>query len=116
MAQELNAQEVMDMLTVLVERTGRIGELEKKMDIIEKENKMAHEQLHQENTATQVYLETKINPTLQLLLENQTEVFEEKSHITVVESKQEELKDRVDVIEYAVKQNQSDIEELKKRA
>lgn len=106
MANEITNQDIMDMLTVLVERTGRIGE----------EMKDGFQAINERLTALEIKQETKIEPTLQLILENQTEVINQKSTITVVESKQEELKDRVDVIEYAVKQNQSDIEELKKRA
>ena len=106
---EITNRDLMDMLTVLIERTNKISVIEKKMD---KEFKGIQDRL----TKLELDNETDIKPTLQLILENQTEVIEEKSHITVVENKQEELKDRVDVIEYAVKQNQSDIEELKKRA
>ncbi len=90
------------VLTVLLERTERI---DKNVAISQTDNKKIN-----------LKLETDIEPTLQLILENQTEVIKEKSHITVIEGKQEELKDRVDVIEYAVKKNQTDIEELKKRA
>ena len=109
MANEITNQDIMDMLTVLVERTGTLNNEVKeiKQDQTEIKNHLRE---------IDVKLETKIEPTLQLILENQSEVIKEKSHITVVESKQEELKDRVDVIEYAVKKNQSDIEGLKKRA
>ena len=92
-------QDIMDMLTVLVERTNRISDLEKKMD-------SGFEQLHQENTATQVYLETKINPTLQLLLENQGTVTKHTKDITNIEQRQNDLEDKVDGLGYAVKELQ----------
>ena len=99
MANEITNQEIMDMLTVLVERTGRIGELEKKVD-------SGFKKLHEENTATQVYLETKIEPSLQLVLENQGAVIENSNKIAALEKRQDELEDRVDVLGYAVKEIQ----------
>ena len=87
------------MLTILVERTNRISDLEKKMD-------SGFEQLHQENTATQVYLETKINPTLQLLLENQGTVTKHTEDIANLKQRQSELEDKVDGLGYAVQELQ----------
>ncbi len=113
MANEITNQDIMDMLTVLVERTNRINDLEKKMD--SRFDKIETE-MNDHFREIDVKLEAKIEPTLQAILENQTEVINNKRNISVIEGKQEELKDRVDVIEYAVKQNQQDIEELKKRA
>lgn len=96
MANEITNQDIMDKLAVLIERTERI----------EKENKAAHEQLHEENTATQVYLETKINPTLQLLLENQGTVTKHTEDIANLKQHQSELEDKVDGLGYAVKELQ----------
>ena len=103
MANEITNQDIMDMLTVLIERTERI---DKKIDAVEKENKAAHEKLHEENTATQVYLETKINPTLQLLLENQGTVTKHTEDIANLKQRQSELEDKVDGLGYAVQELQ----------
>ena len=103
MANEITNQDIMDMLAVLIERTERI---DKKIDTVEKENRAAHEKLHEENTATQVYLETKIDPTLQLLLENQGTVAKHTEDIANLEHRQSELEDKVDGLGYAVKELQ----------
>lgn len=103
--EEITNNDMLDMLKVILERTERIGEIEKKIDKLDERVKI-----------NDIKLETDIKPTLQLILENQTEVINQKAQITAVESKQEEIKDRVDVIEFAVKQNQQDIKELKKNA
>ena len=102
MANEITNQDIMDMLTVLVDRTNRINELEKKID-----SRFDQMQTEMENVKTEmkehfreidVKLETKVEPTLQLILENQTEVINQKSHITEVETKLDEVKHDVDLL------------------
>ena len=106
-------EETKDILMLLLEK---MNNMDKKVDNMDKKMEKGFDQLDKRITKLELINETEIMPTLQLILENQTEVINQKSHITVVESKHEELKDRVDVIEYAVQQNQNDMKELKKRA
>ena len=103
MANEITNNDLLDMMKALLERTERI---DKKIDALDINNKAAHEQLHQENTATQVYLETKIEPTLQLVLENQGSVSDNSKKIATVEQRQDKLEDKVDGLGYAVKELQ----------
>lgn len=103
MANEITNNDLLDMMKALLERTERI---DKKIDALDINNKAAHEQLHQENTATQVYLETKIGPTLQLVLENQGSVSDNSQKIAAVEQRQDDLEDKVDGLGYAVKELQ----------
>ena len=61
-------------------------------------------------------LENEIKPNLQLVLENQTEVINQKAKIMQVETKVDEVKDDVDVLKIVAQEHSKDIEELKKRA
>ena len=71
------------------------------------DNRMAKLELTNEN---------EIKPTLQAILENQTEVINQKAHITEVENKVDEVKDGVDVLKIVAQEHSRDIEQLKKRA
>ena len=71
------------------------------------DNRMAKLELTNEN---------EIKPTLQAILENQTEVINQKAHITEVENKVDEVKDDVDVLKIVAQEHSKDIEQLKKRA
>ena len=53
-----------------------------------------------------VKLENKIEPKLQLLLENQGSVSDNSKKIAAVEQRQDELEDKVDGLGYAVKELQ----------
>lgn len=53
-----------------------------------------------------VKLENKIEPKLQLLLENQGSVADNSKKIAEVEQRQDELEDKVDGLGYAVKELQ----------
>ena len=99
---EITNKDIFDMLTVLIERTGRIGDIEKKMDNGFRDIKLS--------------LENDIKPTLQAVLENQTEVINQKSHISKVETKIDEAQDDISVLKLAVQEHSKDIEQLKKRA
>ena len=103
MANEITNQDIMDMLTVLVERTNRINDLEKKMDVNfdRLENKM-----NDHFREIDVKLETKIEPTLQLILENQGTVTKHTEDIANLKQRQSELEDKVDGLGYAVKELQ----------
>ena len=90
------------MLTVLIERTGRIGDIEKKMDNGFRDIKLS--------------LENEIKPNLQLVLENQTEVINQKAKIMQVENEVDEVKADVDVLKIVAQEHSKDIEQLKKRA
>ena len=106
---EITNKDIFDMLTVLIERTGRIGDIEKKMDNGFRDIKLS--------------LENDIKPTLQAVLENQTEVINQKAHISEVETKVDEAQDDISALKLAVqkhskdiKEHSKDIEQLKKRA
>lgn len=60
--------------------------------------------------------ENDIKPTLQAILENQTEVINQKTHISEVENKVDETQDDISVLKLTVQEHSKDIEQLKKRA
>ena len=90
------------MLQVILERTERIDKAVAKIE--------------NDNRDINIKLETKIEPKLQAVLENQTEVINQKSHITKVEYKVDDVKEEFDVMKIVVKEHSEEIEQLKKRA
>ena len=100
--QEITNKDILDMLQVILERTERIDKAVAKIE--------------NDNRDINIKLETKIEPKLQAVLENQTEVINQKSHITKVETKVDDVKEDVDVLKFAVQEHSKDIEQLKKRA
>ena len=103
MPNEITNQDIMDMLTVLVERTNRINDLEKKIDV--NFDRLENE-MNDHFREIDVKLENKIEPKLQLLLENQGSASDNSKKIAAVEQRQDELEDKVDGLGYAVQELQ----------
>lgn len=100
--EEVTNKDIMDMLKAILART---EVLDNKVSSIDKRT-----------ASMQISTENEIKPNLQLVLENQTEVINQKAHITEVENKVDEVKDDVDVLKIVAQEHSKDIEQLKKRA
>ena len=99
MANEITNQDIMDMLTGLVERTNEIGNIKKDLTAFRSETNQHFREID-------VKLETKIEPTLQLILENQGTVTKHTEDIANLKQRQSELEDKVDGLGYAVQELQ----------
>lgn len=106
-------QELKDMLTAILARTERLDD---KFKSLSKQTTDSFNNLDKRVAKVQLSLENEIKPDLQAIRENQTEVINQKAHITKVETKVYEVKDDVDVLKIVAQEHSKDIEQLKKRA
>ena len=116
MNNEVTNQDIMDMLNVLIDRTNNIGSLEKKLNKMATDNNKDLGEIKSKLKKLELDNENEIKPNLQLVLENQTKVINQKAHITEVETKVDAGKDGVDVLKIVAQEHSRDIEQLKKRA
>ena len=107
--EEVTNKDILEMLTAVLARTeiinSKLAQHDKRFDKLDKRV-----------SAVQLSLENEIKPDLQAIRENQTEVINQKAHITEVENKVDEVKDDVDVLKIVAQEHSKDIEQLKKRA